>query len=126
MAQALVICDLIIDDINTRKKSLVGIFSVIRAKSFPVQHPAMTVFASLTNGNGEVPVVLRCVRIADEHEVLSVAGAVRFPDPNQVIDLVFNLNGVPFEQPGLYSFELLSDGNILLEKRFSVIELPKQ
>jgi hypothetical protein len=124
MAQALVICDSIIDDIGTRKKSLIGIFSVINAAVFPVQHPSMTVYASLTNGRGEVPVVLRCVRVEDDHEVLSLAGAVRFPDPNQVIDLVFNLKGVPFERPGLYTFELLSNEIPLLEKRFNVLELP--
>lgn len=84
----------------------------------------MTVYASLTNGRGEVPVVLRCVRVEDDHEVLSLAGAVRFPDPNQVIDLVFNLKGVPFERPGLYTFELLSNEIPLLEKRFNVLELP--
>jgi hypothetical protein len=124
MAQALVICDSVIDDVLTRKKSLIGIFSVIRAASFPVQHPNMSVYASLTNGRGEVQVTLRCVRVADDKEVFTAAGPVNFPDPTQVIELIFNLNRVPFETPGLYTFELLAQDNWLLEKRFSVEQLP--
>jgi len=33
------------------------------------------------------------------------------------------LRGVPFEMPGLYTFELVCEGDLLLEKRFIVEQL---
>ena len=96
---------------------------MIRARSFPVQHPKMCVYASMTNGRGQVHTTLRCVRIIDDFEVMSVSGDVQFPGPNDVVDMVFNLAGVVFEQPGVYSFELRAMNEILLEKRFSVSEV---
>jgi hypothetical protein len=127
MAQALVICDQIIEEARTQKKSLIGIFNNVYASTFPVQHPKMCVYASLTNGRGRVKIELRGVRVGDEgsddKQILSVSGTIEFPDPNQVVEMVFNLNGVPFERPGLHTFELHCEGNLLLEKRFSVAEL---
>lgn len=129
MAQALVICDQILEEAGTHKKSLLGIFNNLYATAFPVQHPKMCVYASLTNGNGRMNLELRGVRVGDagaeDKQFLSVSGTIDFPDPNQVVEIVFNLNGVLFERPGLHGFELHCAGNLLLEKRFSVTELQK-
>ena len=129
MAQALVICDQIIEEAGTQKKSLIGIFNNIFASTFPVQHPKMCIYASLTNGRGRVKIELRGVRVGDEgsddKQFLSVSGTIAFPDPNQVVEMVFNLVGVPFERAGLHTFELHCEGNLLLEKRFNVTELKK-
>src|SRR6266436_5278754 len=107
MAQALVICDQIIEEDRTQKKSLMGIFNIIWAATFPVQHPKMCVYASLTNGRGRMKMELRCIRVGDERsddkQILSVSGPIEFPDPNQVVEMVFNLNGVLFERPGLHT-----------------------
>jgi hypothetical protein len=129
MAQALVICDQIIEEAGTRKKSLVGVFNSIFASTFPVQHPKMCVYTSLTNGRGRLKIELRGVRVgeqgSEDKQFLSVSGTIEFPDPNQVVEMLFNLNGVTFERPGLHTFELYCEGNLLLEKRFSVTELKK-
>ena len=130
IAQALVICDQIIEEAGTQKKSLIGIFNNVYAATFPIQHPKMCVYASLTNGRGKMQIELRGVRVGDagseEKRILSLSGTIQFPDPNQVVEMVFNLNGVPFERAGLHTFELYCAGSFLLEKRFSVIEIKKQ
>lgn len=126
MAQALLVCDHIIVEQGTNKKSLIGIFNTIASANFPMTHTRMSVFASLTNGRGSLPAMLRFVRVSDEKEIFSHKGQVEFPDPNQVIELVFNLVNTPFEEPGLYTFELLCDGDLLLEKRFNVAKLTQK
>ena len=83
----------------------------------------MSVYASLTNGRGQLQLTLRCVRVTAEKEIFCAAGPINFPDPNQVVDMIFNLRGVPFEMPGLYTFELVCEGDLLLEKRFIVEQL---
>ena len=56
---AIVVCDLIIEDKLTSKKSLIGIFNQIGAQSFPYRHPQICVFVSLTEGRGQCAARLR-------------------------------------------------------------------
>jgi hypothetical protein len=121
IAESLVICDHIITEAGTNKKSLIGIFNSLASTNFPVQHPKLCVYAAMSNGRGEMVVDLRCVRMKDSKEVFKLSGTLQFPDPNAVIELVANLNQFPFEQDGLYSFELVCEDEILLEKRFNVL-----
>ena len=58
---AIVICDQIIEDKLTHKKSLIGIFNQIATPTFPCRHPRMAVFVSLTEGRGAYDVRLRMV-----------------------------------------------------------------
>ena len=80
----------------------------------------------MANGRGEMTVELRCVRMDDSHEVAKITAKLNFPDPNSVIELVATLNNVPFDRPGLYTFEMYCEGEIILEKRFNVLSLPQQ
>jgi hypothetical protein len=121
IGQALLVCDQIITDAPTNKKSLIGVFNNLMALSFPVLHPSMCVFAALTNGNGQMEATLRCT--VDAEEVMKASGRIEFPDPNQVIELVFNLRGIVFPRPGMYTFELLCDGEFVIEKRFQVTKV---
>jgi len=57
MGLALVVCDTIIEDKLTGKKTLVGLFDRLQTSRLPCVHPAMTVFVSLTGGRGEYPPV---------------------------------------------------------------------
>ena len=66
---------------------------------------------------------LRCVRMDDNAEIFKISGPMQFADPNAVIELVANFNQLPFERAGLYTFELICAGEILLEKRFNVLLL---
>lgn len=78
----------------------------------------------MSNGRGEMTVELRCVRIDDAYVVAQIAAPIILPDPNTVVELVLTLNHIPFERPGLYTFEMNCEGEIVLEKRFNVLSLP--
>jgi len=53
-ALALVVCDAIWRDPSTGKRTILGCFSVIGAKSFPTKHPIMSVYAAVTDAHGLV------------------------------------------------------------------------
>jgi hypothetical protein len=109
MGLALVVCDAIIEDKLTGKKTLVGLFDRVYALSFPCVHPAMAVFVSLTSARGRYPCEIVC-RHADNATVAFAAkGNVSLEDPSQVVDLVFRLNGVRFPKPGTYWLHFLAD-----------------
>jgi len=117
---AIVVCDQIIEDKLTHKKSLIGIFNNINAGSFPCRHPQISVFVSLTEGQGQSNARLRIINEETNDVVTDVNGPIQFPDIHAVVELVFNLVGLVFPLPGLYSIEFYCDDALVLERRFHV------
>ena len=118
----MVICDTVIQDVKTKKKSLIGIFSQINAGRAPVQHPRLSVYVILTEGNGRYDCELRCVRDDDNTLIMKANGGIEFKDPQQVLELVFDLNGPVFPAFGHYRFEFLVEGDPLISRKFNVIQ----
>lgn len=123
---AMVICDQIIEDKLTSKKSLIGIFSSIGTNQFPCRHPHLSVFVSLTEGHGETAAKLCIIHDETEKVVSEISGQIKFPDMNAVVDLNFNLVGMEFPTPGLYSIEFYCDDALVLERRFHVLQIQQQ
>src|SRR5216684_1838861 len=88
---AIVICDQIIEDKLTNKKSLIGIFNQIGTGHFPCRHPQVCVFVSLTEGQGQSTARLRIVHEETTQVVTEISGEIQFPDINAVVELNFNL-----------------------------------
>ena len=120
---AIVICDQIIEDKLTGKKSLIGIFNQIGTQSFPCRHPQICVFVSLTEGRGQSAARLRIVHDESSQVVAEVNGTIQFPDINAVVELNFNLVGLTFPEPGMYSIEFYCDDALILERRFNVTHI---
>ncbi len=117
---AIVICDQIIEDKLTGKKSLIGIFNQIATQNFPCRHPQICVFVSLTEGRGQCAARLRIVHDESDHVVAEVKGNIQFPDVHTVVELNFSMVGLVFPEPGVYSIEFYCDEAIILERRFTV------
>ncbi|HXI84256.1 MAG TPA: hypothetical protein VNL17_09215 [Verrucomicrobiae bacterium] len=117
---AIVVCDQIIEDKLTSKKSLIGIFNQIGAQDFPYRHPQVCVFVSITEGRGQCAARLRIIHDESNHVVAEVKGNIEFPDVHAVFELNFNLVGLVFPQPGMYSIEFYCDDALVLERRFNV------
>ena len=124
----MIICDTVIQDIKTSKKSLIGLFSQINAVRKPIQHPKMTVFLVLTEGNGRYECELRCVRDDDDTVIMKANGGIDFKSPQQVLELAFDLNGPVFPDFGHYRFEFFAEGEPVISRKFRVAraQLPRQ
>ena len=109
MGLSLAVCDQIIEDKLTGKKTLVGLFSRISAAKFPCIHPTMSVFVSMTGGQGKYPCEVLCRHVDGEPVVFSAKGQVTLRDPQQVVDLAFRLNGIRFPVEGMYWVNFLID-----------------
>ena len=119
---SLVMCDTIIEDKHTGKKTLVGLFDRIHARRFPCVHPLMCVFVSLTGARGHFPCEVVC-RHQDSHTVAFAAkGEVTIRDPRQVVDLVFRLSGVTFTKPDMYWLNLVVDDIPIMMRPLFVME----
>jgi len=123
---AIVICDQIIEDKLTNKKSLIGIFNNIASQNFPCRHPQLSVFVSLTEGRGSYNARLRIAHEETGRVTAELNGQIQFPDIHAVVEVNFNLLGLEFQQPGLYSIEFYCDDALVLERRFHVTQLKQQ
>lgn len=117
---SLLVCDQVIDDKLSNKKSAIGIFNTIMVPKIPARIHQMAILASLTEISGRVELEIRLVRDADNAVLFSGKGAVEAPNPLAVVDLLFAMHGVQIPEAGQYAFELLTEGEILGRRRFQV------
>jgi hypothetical protein len=117
---AVILCNDVLEDKRTSNKSLIGLFNAINAPQLPVTHPRMNVIASLTNASGDIPITLS-ITAPSGTEVMKAEGNVPMQDPLAVVDVVFEVNGVPIEELGTYMIDLFSGSQHLGGRRFQVI-----
>ncbi len=115
--KAFLVCDHVIQDAQTGKKSLIGVFHELRAERYPAVHPQLWIYANLTDGHGRYALEIRLVDVQEgsvlsrgEPPPLEIAG------PLQVAELSAQLRNVGLPRPGLYEFHLLSNGQVLATK----------
>lgn len=120
MGLALVVCDTIIEDKLTGKKTLVGLFDRVHSAHFPCVHPAMSVFVSMTGGRGEYPCEILCQHMDGATLAFSAKGKVALSDPRKAVDLVFRLQGVRFPIAGVYWIRFLVDSVPIMMRQLLV------
>jgi hypothetical protein len=121
---SLLICDQVIDDKITNKKSAIGLFNTVLVPKLPAAIHQLVVLASLTEIETRVELELRLVRDADNEVLFRTHGPVEAPTPLATVDLVFAMQGIHVAAPGQYGFELLCAGEVLGRRRFQVLQRP--
>ncbi|MBI1871613.1 MAG: hypothetical protein HYS07_10535 [Chlamydiae bacterium] len=121
-ALAMIICDEIIEDKRTNKKSLIGIFNSIAAYNLPIRHKKMLVFISVTNCRGSYKTILQYSSLKDLKPIAQIHGTITSTDPNAVIECAFELFDVAFPYEGKYNFQLLIDDRPVTERVFNLVK----
>lgn len=122
---AIVVCDAIHTDPATGKRSLLGLFSVIFGREFPLKVPAMAVYVSLTECRGKFPVILQIIDVNENREAVSrVEGEVEFDNPLGMLEIDFRLGELQFPEPGEYRVQLYAAGEPIIERRIVIAPLP--
>ncbi len=117
---AMIICDTVIEDVESGKKSLIGLFDHVHTSHLPSIVNELNVFLSLTDGHGVRSAELRCVDAATGEELFRTEGEVEFPDPLSVVDLHFRFQGCEFPDEGEYRFQFFCEGELQRERKFHV------
>jgi hypothetical protein len=119
---AMVVCDWIYRDPYTGKQTLIGTFSAIGGPSFPLVHPQLAVYVSLTDGRGRMSVRLRLVDVDEVREpILEFDDDVEFTDPRMIVELAWAAGGVEFPEPGEYRLQLHANDEFILERRILAV-----
>jgi hypothetical protein len=114
------ICDQVIDDKLSNKKSAIGIFNTILVPKVPAVIHQMAILASVTEIAGRAELEIRMVRDSDDLVLFSGKGHVDAPNPLAIVDLLFAMQGVKIPEAGQYAFEILSGAALLGRRRFQV------
>lgn len=126
-ANAMLICDYVITEHETGKKSLIGIFETINASQFPVIHHAMSVYVKLTDANGSYRFQLDLVDLQNDQVLTKceIPNELKISNPLKSSELVFNLHGLKFPHSGEYEFRIFANDRIFGQKGFVVNENKK-
>ena len=116
---AMILCDLVITDVETNKKSLIGLFDRVETVALPCVVHELHVYLSLTDGHGTLPVAIACVTVDGGEELFRGEAEVAFAGPLQVVEMQFVFPNARFPAPGSIasSFRL---GQLLRERKFFV------
>jgi len=114
------ICDAVHIDPATGKHYLLGCFSNIRVRAFPVKHPRMVWFITLT----DVTVGRHQLRILIGPDIERIQPIVEREfesrSPLHKINLINEIQNLPLDQPGEYSIVVEVDDNPILATNLGV------
>ena len=117
---SMVICDAVIDDRRTGKKSLIGIFNNVITPVIPSVSPRLNVFIAITEGHGDYVGKIRCLKVGTEQEIFGMEGPFKFSDPRQILEFNFEIVGLVFPDYGDYRFEFLANNEPVTARKFTV------
>jgi hypothetical protein len=121
---SLLLCDQVIDDKLTNKKSAIGMFNTVLVPQAPTTLAQVVVLAALTEIKTRVVLRLRLVRDTDNGVLFETHGPIEAPDPLAIVDLIFGMHGLRIAAPGQYAFEILCGEALLGRRRFQVLVRP--
>lgn len=121
VVKAFLICDQVIHDAQTGKKSLVGVFHELRADRFPAVHPVLWIYANLTDARGQYAFEIRFVDV-ERNKVLGngTPPPIKIPGPLQTTELSAQLRNVQLPGAGTYEFQLLTNDELIATKAIRV------
>ena len=121
--QAFLVCDQVIEDSLTKKKSLIGIFTHLQAVTFPFQHQQMGLYFCLTDAEGTYHFDIDLVHLNNEQLVCrATLPNIVIGDRLQISDFGINIPALVFPAPGRYEFRLMMSRRLIAQKDFHVIQ----
>ena len=124
--KAILICDQVIHEFGTNKKSLIGIFEQVHVPKLPVHYPRIAVYVNLTDARGRYHLELRLLSTVDGSELgRGRTPEVEITDPLRTCEFALQINNLLFKNPGKYEFQVLANDELLATKSFTVKTLER-
>jgi hypothetical protein len=121
--KSLLLCDQIIHEAGTSKKSLIGVFHNITAAQFPCTHPMLSLYASLTDAAGAYQVEVRLVHLATQHQIARAPLPImEVRDRLAPAEICVQLQLIEFPEPGKYEIQLSANGEDIGGRDFTVTQ----
>jgi hypothetical protein len=119
-ALALLLCEQVIVDQHSRNPSPINIFTGLAVEGFPSDPQRFSVFAALTDSQGDGRLELRAIRLDTGDQFYAQQYPIHFPDRATVVNVNIRIRGIRFPVAGLYEFLLMVDGSLVAQRRLRV------
>ena len=116
----LLLCESLIVEEGTHNVTLVNCFTRRKVERFPSEPQSFLVFATLTDGLGDVNLDVTIRHLGELEEVYHRSRTFRFADPLQQLRMRLRVKGCSFPAAGPYEVSLLADGELIGQTRFVV------
>lgn len=108
---AMLICDQVIVEHGTGKKSLIGVFEQINAFSFPTQ-TRLAIYVKLVDASGHYDILIRLVNLKDETKVAEIKAQANL-EQGAAAEFAVNIAGIVLPEAGKYEFQLYANDTYL-------------
>jgi uncharacterized protein DUF6941 len=120
-APVVLVCDQIIQDATTGKKTLIGLFDRIFSRAFPAQHPRLSIYAKVVAAPGSKIIgAWRVVGPAGHMADMSMGEFTLSPDG--LAEVVTEIAGFGIPAPGEYRFILMLNDKEAGEAKIHVVQ----
>jgi hypothetical protein len=106
---AFIVCDTVIQDAATQKRTLVGVFDRIASPKVPFPINSLGLYAKLVEGSGSYEMKVRLVNLKDEAPVMEIKVTAQWIKPDDPMELGMNFAGIPIGEFGTYEFQLYAN-----------------
>lgn len=109
---AALVCDVAVEDPNTGKQNLIGIFDYVGAGDFPAER-RMSLYLKLTDAEGYYPLEVEYVYVNDNIVLDTIAVELEVEDRTVAVECVMHSPLLPMPYPGRYEFRIRASGMFL-------------
>ena len=121
VAVGLLLCEQVIVEEKTRNVTPVNCFSRLMVERVPSEPVAFVLFATLTDGLGEMSLGVTIERLDTLNRIYQRFLTMRFTDPLQEVRYILRVRNSSFPRFGAYQVCLLMDNELLALKKFHVL-----
>jgi hypothetical protein len=122
VALGLMLCEKVIVEEGTKSVSLIGTFSKVRGRTFPLTTIPFCVVATLTGAQGEGTVSLNVTDLRTNEEKPVRTERMDFAHRFAELRIAWRLPRFVFPEPGDYVFTLMVDDEWVAQRRIIVRE----
>ena len=120
--KAFLVCDQVLNDAQTGKKSLIGVFHEIRAARYPAVHPMLWIYANMTDAHGRYAFRIRLVDVSRNHVLgQGEPRPIDIQGPLQTTELAAQLQNLTLPAPGTFEFQLWANEDLIATKAIRAI-----
>ena len=123
--KAILVCDQIIHEFRTNKKSLIGIFEEIHLPSFPAHYPRIAVYVNLTDAHGQYVLEMRLINEKGDEFGRGKTPGVNIENPLATCEFALQVQNLVFPAPGQYEFQIFANGEFIATKAFRVKQISR-
>ncbi len=120
---AFLVCDQVITDEATKKKTLVGVFDHIMVKQFPARHGPVALYARMFDSEGVHDCKVDYIKVDSQETLGNATGQIQVKSRNRSFEFSLNLPGIELPAPGEYEFRLYIDSRMMQRARLTAIEM---